>query len=142
MQRLKTLSITGDFFRRNIVDKINIHIAYFNVLYFFEIIYFMVILSVLYGNRISIAVGIILGIFLTVQIIMIFFKRRNARRAQLFIMELHIAYSFPLFIGMVIGERLYPLDLAITLFRLFLCVVEGLLIYALTSRQLIVEFDS
>jgi hypothetical protein len=139
---LKTLFIIQDFFQRNIVDKINIYIAYFNVLYFFEIIYFIVILSVLYGNKISIAVGILLGILLTVQIIMIFFKRRNARRAQLFIMELHIAYSFPLFIGMIIGGRLYLLDLALTLFRLFLCVVEGLLIFALTSRKLIVEFDS
>jgi hypothetical protein len=138
---LKTLFLIQDFFQRSIADRINVYIAYFNVLYFFEIIYFMVILSILYGNRVSITVGILLGILLTVQIIMIFFKRRNARRAQLFIMELHIAYSFPLFIGFIIGARVYSLDLALILFRLVVCIIEILLVYILTSRRLISEFD-
>ena len=138
---MRTLLLIQDFFQRNIADRINVYIAYFNVLYFFEIIYFMVILSILYGNRISIAVGIILGILLTVQIVMIFFKKRSARRAQLFIMELHIAYSFPLFVGIIIGIRVYSLDLALIFFRLIVCIIEILLVYVLTSRRLISRFD-
>jgi hypothetical protein len=141
IQKLRTLLLIQDFFQRNIAYRINVYIAYFNVLYFFEIIHFMVILSILYGNRISISVGILLGILLTFQIIMIFFKRRNARRAQLFIMELHIAYSFPLFIGVIMGTRVYYLDLALILFRLVVCIVEIILVYVLTSRRLISEFD-
>lgn len=123
-----------------VVERVNIFVAYFDVLYFLEILYIMIVLNILFGSVISFITGFCLGILLATQIVMIYFKKRIARVIQLVLMEFHIAYSFPLLVGLMLGYRTYTLDCVFILFRTALNSIELLLIFLLTAESARREF--
>jgi len=129
-----------DCSQRAIVERVNVFVAYFDVLYFMEILYIMIVLNILFGSMVSFITGFCLGVFLATQIVMIYFKKRIARIIQLVFMELHIAYSFPLLIGLILGYRTYPLDYLVILFRTALNGIELLLVFLLTEERARREF--
>jgi hypothetical protein len=128
--------------KRNIGDKINIYASYFDVFYYFEIIYLLIPLNVLYGGFVSITFGIALSVLLSFHIIFLFFKKGINRWIQLFLMELHIAYSFPFFINLLRGGYADSwLETGVTVFRLFICCFELLFLYILTEEDVIAKFE-
>ncbi|MFH0977618.1 MAG: hypothetical protein V1874_17705 [Spirochaetota bacterium] len=72
-----------------------VFVSYFNVLYFFEIINLMFLLLMIYGKVISVLSGIILSVLLSFHIINLYYKKEINRKMQLFMMDVHLAYSLP-----------------------------------------------
>ncbi|MBN2040805.1 MAG: hypothetical protein JW864_12250 [Spirochaetes bacterium] len=72
-----------------------LYVSYFNILYFLEIINLMFLLLVSYGKFIAIAAGFIFSLFLSVQIVFLYFKNELSRKIQLFLMDVHAGYSIP-----------------------------------------------
>lgn len=76
--------------------------SYFDILFFLEIINFMLLLFAVYGKFISITAGVILSLLLSVHIILFFFRNELNRKIQLFIMDVHLGYSIPFLIFFLI----------------------------------------
>lgn len=126
--------------KANMREKIFTLTAYFNVLYFFEIINLMLILLITYGNFISVSSGVILTVLLSMHIIRIYFNKGNSRMIQLFIMDIHIAVSVPFFINLFINNINDTLmDYFFTLLRIMILFCEVLLIYFLTDEGYVEE---
>lgn len=90
----------------NIIKKrIFIYASYFDVLFYFEIINLMFLLLIIYGKFISIATGSILSVLLSLQIINLYFKKETNRKIQLFLMDIHAAYSIPFIINFFISNN-------------------------------------
>ena len=87
----------------NIIKKrVFVYASYFDVLFFFEIINLMFLLLMAYGKIISIAGGSILSVLLSLQIINLYFKKEINRKIQLYLMDIHLAYSVPFIINFLI----------------------------------------
>ena len=112
--------------------------SYFNILYFFEIINLMFVLLVTFGTYFSIGIGIILTIALSLHIIRFYFNKRFSRLIQLCIMDLHLAYSIPFFINIImLNLDLKPLDYGFIIIRIIICIIESIFIYRLTEYKII-----
>lgn len=123
-------------------DKINIFISYFNVLYFFEIINIMISIYFIYNKFFSITLGIVLSLLLSFQIIMIYFRKNTNRKIQLFIMDIHLAYSIPAFIRMIIYDwHGQFVDVMFIIIRLLIVIFEPIFIYVLTDENIADSFN-
>ncbi len=116
--------------------------SYFNILYFIEIINLMFLLSFVTGKAVAMTAGLILALLLSVQIIMMYFKRQRARRIQLFMMDIHAAIA----IGGLLRAMTSPghagaLFVAFIAFRIVIVTGEALLIYLLTDEEIIASFE-
>ncbi|HNR89729.1 MAG TPA: hypothetical protein PKM65_15430 [Spirochaetota bacterium] len=125
-------------FRGSIVAQL----PYLNAFYFLEIIYLMVSLNILYGNRIALAVAMALSLTVAVQMGLLFFRHPMSRYVQLGLMELHAAYSLPLCFNLATGAFEYhALDAGLIVARFFVACLEIVGIVALTDDAVRAEFE-
>jgi hypothetical protein len=126
---------------KKIKDNINSIVAYADTAYFIEIIYIMIALDFLSGKMVSVFAGVIFTILLSFHIIMIYLRRETNRKIQLFIMDLHLAYSIPYFLNIAVyGYRGREYDYIFLIVRLLLVFFEGMAIYVLTDDEVIEGF--
>ena len=90
-----------------IKKRVFVYASYFDVLFFFEIINLMFLLLMAYGKTISIAGGSILSVLLSLQIINLYFKKEINRKIQLYLMDIHLAYSLPFILNFFITLLFY-----------------------------------
>lgn len=109
-------------------------VSYFNLLYFIEIINLMFLLLIMFGKVISIIAGLILALLLSLHIILLYFKKERNRKIQLYLMDVHLAYSIPfLIIFLLYSNDSRLIDYLFFLLRLVLCCFEVLFIYVLSD---------
>ena len=110
--------------------------AYAGVFYFMEIIYFMVAMAFLYGRVPAVVTGLTLSALLCLQLIGLAMRKEPFRKAQLFLMEIHAAYSIPFIIGALSGGlSAGGYDLIFTSLRMLLVAVEIPGLYILTDDR-------
>lgn len=109
-------------------------VSYFNLLYFIEIINLMFLLLIMFGKVISIITGLILALLLSLHIILLYFKKERNRKVQLYLMDIHLAYSIPfLVIFLLYSNDSRLIDYLFFLLRFVLCCFEILFIYVLSD---------
>jgi hypothetical protein len=121
----------------NIIKKrVFVYVSYFDVLYFFEIINLMFLFLLVYGKIISITVGSILSVLLSLQIIKLYFKKETNRKIQLYLMDIHAAYSIPFIINFLF-YRSDPvmLDYFFVSLRFVICCLEIIFIVVLSDYK-------
>jgi hypothetical protein len=96
------------------------------------------IILVTYGKSLSIAIGIILTLLLSIHIIRIYFNKGNSRKIQLYLMDIHLACSIPFFINIIIdGLTNSFLDYFFIFLRFAILLAEIIFIYILTDEKFI-----
>lgn len=116
--------------------------AYGNVLYYIEIIYFMIALGFLYGKVVALTAGLSAVVLLTIHIIRFYSREARSRIIQLAVMELHGAYAAVFIIGLCgRGGVWTPLDFLFIVNRGILAVLDIGGLYFLTDEQMKHEFS-
>lgn len=115
--------------------------AYTGALFFMEIIYLMVAIAFLYGRLPAVVVGFLLSGLLCVQLVGLAMKKEPFRKAQLFLMEVHAAYSIPFLVNTLSGSQpVAGYDLVFTALRCFLVAAEVYGIFLLTDERVRASF--
>ncbi len=110
--------------------------SYFDILFFLEIINFMMLLFAAYGKLISITAGIVLSLLLAVHIIFFYFRNELNRKIQLFIMDLHVGYSIPFLIFFTVYFSDYGIFNYITMaLRFVMSCFEIIFIFILSDYR-------
>ncbi len=110
--------------------------AFINLLLFFEIIYFMFIISFAWGRMQGIIFGTFLLVFLIWQTVGLYSLRELNRKVQLFILDIHFAFSVAFIINRIfVSQGMSVIDHIIFAERLVAAVTEIPLIFFLTSRH-------
>lgn len=118
-------------------------VSYFNLFYFFEIVYVMIALFAFYGKFVSVITGLIASLLLVIHIICLYMKREINRKIQLFLMELHVVYTIPAFAQIFIsGWKGSWMEGVFIVSRLIIIVVEVFLVFLLTDEELKNQFAS
>lgn len=121
--------------------RLHLFAAYGDILYFMEIIYAMIALNFLVGKPIAVLMGTLCGLLLSAHIILIYQRKPMSRTIQLFMMDVHLSYAVPYFIGGILfGLGLRPLDYIFIAARACLAVFEALALYLLTDEELSRDF--
>lgn len=116
-------------------------IPYIATLYYVEIIYMMFILNFLFGKVIAVASGVTLAVLLSFQVIALFSRRNLSRKIQLFLMDLHFAYSVAfIFSRLVTDFTLSGGDIAVTVYRGVAAFIELPMIIVLTDEFIISRY--
>jgi hypothetical protein len=122
--------------KRDIFLRLDRALPWFAVLYYLEIMYFMVTLLFMAGKTVAATVSGILALLLAVHIFMIYFKRPASRIMQLALMDLHCAYSVPFVLSLVMsGAEYSTLDTVFMALRLLMAAAELAFIFALTDEH-------
>ncbi|HON79682.1 MAG TPA: hypothetical protein PK544_14405 [Spirochaetota bacterium] len=116
-------------------------VSYFNIVYYFEIINLMILLFFLFGKITAVLSGLTLSLLLSWHIIMLFFRKQNNRKIQLFLMDIHVAISA----GIIIRTISSPLpasavQTSLLTMRILVVLCELLLIFILTDEEVIESF--
>ncbi len=112
-------------------------VAYGDIMYFFEIIYVMIALNFLAGKPFAVIIGVLFALLLSAHIILIYQRNAVSRKIQLFMMDVHLAYAVPYFIGgMIFGLELRPFDYVFFIVRACLVAFEAFALYLLTDEEL------
>ncbi|HSV97686.1 MAG TPA: hypothetical protein VLM75_12255 [Spirochaetota bacterium] len=112
------------------------------VLYFMEIIYFMIAIAFLYGRAPAVGIGFLLSGLLSVQVIGLSMKKEPTRKVHLFLMEIHAAYSIPFLIGAFSGAvPVTGYDQAFIALRWVLVLIEICGVYLLTDERVRASFS-
>jgi len=116
-------------------------VSYFNIVYYFEIINLMILLFFLFGKITAVLSGLTLSLLLSWHIIMLFFRKQNNRKIQLFLMDVHVAISA----GIIIRTISSPLPVSavqtsLLTMRILVVLCELLLIFILTDEEVIESF--
>lgn len=94
----------------------------------------MFLLLIAYGKFISIAAGIILSVLLTLQIINLYFKKNINRKIQLFLMDIHLAYSLVFIINFLFYKSgRTGADYFFIILRSAICLFDVVFIIALSD---------
>ena len=126
--------INLNFFR----DRAGSIMPYIATLYYVEIIYLMFVLNFLLGKAVAVTSGLALAILLSFQIVALFSRRNLSRKIQLFLMDIHFAYSIAfIFSRIVTGFTLSGGDIAVILFRGIAALAELPMIIILTDEFII-----
>ncbi|HPJ41248.1 MAG TPA: hypothetical protein PLY21_02915 [Spirochaetota bacterium] len=116
-------------------------IPYIATFYYVEIIYLMFVLNFLLGKVPAVIAGITLAVLLSFQIVALFSRRDLSRKIQLFLMDIHFAYSAAFIFSRIIAD--FPLsggDIAVTIFRGAAVLVELPMIIILTDEFIISRY--
>lgn len=125
----------------DIAGRIHVYAAYFCLLYFFEIMYFMVLLFFVGGRVPSLIAGAILTPLLSYHIIMLYYKNPIHRKIQLYLMDLHFALSTAALIRLLFWDtRITAVFLSFMFIRVLIMMAEPAFIYFLTDRTVIDQF--
>ena len=126
--------IKTDYFR----DRADRFIPYVATLYYIEIIYMMFVLNFMFGKAVAVISGILLAVLLSVQVVALFNRIDSGRKVQLFLMDLHFAYSVAFIISRIITDfNLSGGDIAVTVYRCITAFIELPLIIILTDEFII-----
>lgn len=132
-----TKSIAESFMKYVIKEKISTFIPYLATLYYLEIIFLMVFLNFLYGKTVSVSVAILLSSLLTLHVIRLFLRSDLNRKIQLYLMDLHIAYSIAyIFNKCFSGGDITYIDGTVIFFRVILSSFEIAAVLILTDSNI------
>ncbi len=137
LQNIMTPEIMG-----RVTARIHIYTAYFSILYFFEIMYLMVLLFFVAGSGSALVAGAVLAPLLSYHIIMLYYGNARHRKVQLYLMDLHLALSVA-----SIARALFwnsgttAVFMSFLFIRMLLMLGEPILIYFLTDRTVIDQFQ-
>jgi hypothetical protein len=113
-----------------------VYVSYVNVLFFFEIINLMFFIALVFGKYFSIAAGIILSLLLLLQIVSLYFRKASGRIVQLFLMDLHLAYSLPYVIFFIVNyHEVRFADIIFVCIRSVICLFEIVFIIILSDYK-------
>jgi hypothetical protein len=116
-------------------------VPYFATIYYAEIIYLMLVINFFYGKVISIITCMLLAFLLTVHVIRLFNKKNFNRLLQLYIMDVHAAYSLAFFFNKIYsGYNLAAGDYVVIFFRLAAAAAEIIMILVLTDKLIKNEY--
>lgn len=103
----------------------------------------MLMLNLIYDKLFSVINGLLLALLLSIHIIMLNLRKNISRKIQLFIMDIHAAFSIPFFLGIIINShsRSY-IDSVFILLRFIIFCFEIILIYILTDEEVIKLFNN
>ncbi len=122
--------------KRDIFLRLDRALPWFAVLYYLEIMYFMVALLFMAGKTIAATVAGAAALLLAAHIFMLYFKRPLSRTIQLALMDFHCAYSVPFVLSLVLsGAEYSALDTAFLALRLLMAAGELAFIFALTDEH-------
>jgi len=125
----------------NIKEKVNLFVPYLATFYYVEIIYLMIFLNFLYGKIFAVTAGLLLSFFLTFHIFRLFNKKDINRKIQLYLMDIHFAYSLAYFFNrMFSGNDISGVDAAVTAFRFITACLEITAVLILTDRIIRSEY--
>jgi len=101
----------------------------------------MILLFFLFGKITAVLSGLTLSLLLSWHIIMLFFRKQNNRKIQLFLMDVHVAISA----GIIIRTISSPLPVSavqtsLLTMRILVVLCELLLIFILTDEEVIESF--
>ena len=117
-----------------IKKRVFVYASYFNILFFFEIINLMFLLLIIYGKIISITAGGILSVLLSLQIINLYFRKETSRKIQLFLMDIHAAYSIAFIINFIFSNNEpVAMDYFFVLLRFLIACFDIIFILALSD---------
>ncbi len=126
-----------DFFRERSWKAI----PYIATLYYIEIIYFMFVTSFLAGKVIAVLAGFLFAALLTYHVVALFNRRNLNRIIQLFLMDLHFAYSVAFIVSRFINDyKLSGGDITVSVYRVIVAVLELPMIIALTDELIISKY--
>lgn len=126
--------INIDFFRERCWRLI----PYIATLYYLEIMYLMFIVNFIAGKIIAVGTGFALAILLSFHVVALFNRKNLNRKIQLFLMDLHFAYSAAFIVSRVVtGFTLSGGDIAVTVFRGITALIEIPMIIFLTDDLII-----
>ncbi len=129
--------INADFFRKRAGELI----PYIATLYYFEIIYFMFMANFIFGKIAATLSGFALGIFLSCHIVALFNMKNLNRKVQLFLMDVHFAYSAGFILSRIFSDmNLSGIDIAVTAFRVGIAILELPMIIILTDEFIIKRY--
>lgn len=116
-------------------------VSYFNIVYYFEIINLMILLFFVFGKISAVLSGLTCSVLLSWHIIMLFFRKQNHRKIQLYLMDFHVAVSAGI-ITRMITSPVPATNVQTTLIALRIVVVlcELWLIFMLTDKEVIESF--
>ena len=109
-------------------------IAFITVWYYVELLYMMNIALFFYPPMLISLIGIILGIVLSIHIIKLYIGNYVSMAIQLFIFDIHIAYSIGITVSAYISTtNIY--EMMIIIIRDIIAICELILIYIITSNE-------
>jgi hypothetical protein len=125
----------------NIKEKVNSFVPYLATFYYVEIIYLMIFLNFLYGKIFAVTACLLLAFSLTIHIFRLFNKKDINRKIQLYLMDIHFAYSLAYFFNrMFAGIDISGVDAAVTAFRLITACLEITAMLILTDKIIRSEY--
>jgi len=129
------------FKKTEIKEKVNSFVPYLASFYYVEIIYLMIFINFLYGKFFAVTSGFILTFFLTVHVIRLFYKKDIHRKIQLYLMDIHFAWSLAYVFNRVFSRNdVTPVDSIVIAFRLVSACIEILAVLILTDRTIREEY--
>lgn len=129
--------------KTDIKEKVNSFIPYLATFYYVEIIYLMIFINFLYGKIFAVTAGLLLTIFLTFHVIRLFYKKDIHRKIQLYLMDIHFAWSFAYVFNRFFSRvDISAVDSVVIAFRLVTAFVEVFAVLILTDRIIRNEYTS
>ena len=116
--------------------------AYTATLYFFEILFIMFSLMLMFGKQISVIAGLILSVTLTAHIIMLYLKKNINRKIHLFLIDIHIATTVPFFLKLFFpGIEMNMPTVALLAYNIIMLLIEIPMLFLLTDEGAIREYS-
>jgi hypothetical protein len=110
---------------------------YMPALYYIEIIYAMFTLFMTAGKIPGIIIGFLFGVFISVHIVFLYFRKNFSRIIQLVLLDLHAAYSGAFVINFIINStNINPALGVLFSFRLLMFIIEVPMIFYLSSDRI------
>jgi len=122
--------------KTEIRDKCIAALPYLASLYYLEIIYLLVILTMVLGKSVALALAFSLAILLSIHLVGLSERNELNRKIQLFLMDIHIAYTLALFGGTLWNHvPLNTVDAIISVIRLVMAAFEIPCVIILTGKS-------
>jgi hypothetical protein len=113
-----------------IIKKSQSFLPYLATFYYVEILYLMIFLNFIYGKTFAITICLFLTVLLTFHILSLFKKKSISRKVQLYLMDLHFAFSVAYFFNRIFTESDFTgIDSIVTVFRLVTALIEIITIF-------------
>lgn len=126
-----------DFFR----DLIGEYTPYIATLYFIEVIYLMFMINFIFGKTAAVVSGASISFLLSYHIISLFNRKNLNRKIQLFLMDIHFAYSIGfLFSSFFTDFNLSGWETGLSFYRFIIALLEIPMIIFLTDEFIIKRF--
>lgn len=126
----------------NFARKIPIYLAYFNVLYFFEIFFLTILLFISMGKLIAVLAGSVLSLTLAYHIVQIYYRSELHRKIQLILMDIHFAIAIAYFVRLFFSSHpMSMIFLSFIFIRIIITALEPVLLYLLTDRTVKTIFE-